>query len=230
MKRYIQSDATYNDYPVIFNNSADTESIVNESDMELQIRDICRPAAEFISKVEVNLGTMSVHDIRVYSNLRVSQLRVTSTSKNTNRAFVALLQKITEALPDWISRNRSKQQARVHGHGEPLIAARVTQKLIDSRFNFYSTCYPDTGKVVYYGWQFAGGLFKYTPEEYFERANTNRSKLQREIEHYVQQIAQEYDMNLSLDFGASGFVVRARPQDNGYYYYDSELDDYVKAT
>ena len=106
MKRYIRA-TEYNEYPI----SIDTKYDVDESSLESRIREVCQPAEQFIDHVDVHLGTLSINDIRVFSNLRVPQLRVANGAKNLERSISTMLRNLEYELPAFISANESKNAA-----------------------------------------------------------------------------------------------------------------------
>lgn len=142
MKRYIKC-ATTSDYEITINTVFD----IDELDLKNQIMNICEPAEHYIERVEVNIGTLSVSDIRVYSNQRVAQLRVTAPGTKSVRCVATLLRKLEDKLPEFIQRNDDKSAGVKKTHNYSKVRKLLKQELGIVPFEIYKQAH--SYKIVY---------------------------------------------------------------------------------
>lgn len=221
MKRYIKSSIEY-DYPI----DVDSTYEIDEADLDAKIRDILKPAAEFVSHVDVHLGSLSINDIRVFSNLGVKQLRVTYPTKSVDVTISGLLKKLEGSLPLFISNNQTKQASNQRG-AKTVSAMTMVANLIRGKFGYRPTwTYSNEGKLEYS----LTDLPFVDPDNMFRLTN-DIDRGADEMDEYLNEIKSEYDLDMHWSLPTGGSWIRASwkiyvPTSNGYFIFDKDTKEY----
>lgn len=155
MYKYIQGGSQIaNSYPEFaFNLLEEFDSSAIRSDIEKKIVDVLESndCLDYVRKVVVDIGTLSVPDIRIFPTDGSSQLRVTSSS-NTLKSVSYLINKLNSQLPRWLEKKRFAKDAAASGKKTILSMYKDLLRATLGRFDcpFESKRVEDTSITPYF--------------------------------------------------------------------------------
>lgn len=221
MKRYIKSN-DFADYSIEIFPRAGQDM---PEGVEASLREILAPASQYIDHVLLDLSYTG--NLRVFSNQRVPQIKLTSSAKNVDKCIAALFKRLQADLPGWIQQHEKTAQVKSMGLTK-VSAMTLVSRLIKQEFGFNPTFrYSDSGTLLYMQYD-----LPFAEEGKFKLDRQAGEQLASEFDTFLTEVKNTYNLDMYWQLPIGGpirsaweVVVSKR---NGDFVYDTKTKTYSR--